>query len=527
MDSAVGAFSHTLQAGGGLFDTASLHARLGYTEAAVTEAHRVLYSHEDPEAFDAAQLREFVTIAATTEHEYFHCRHFLSSSTGYLLFSIRQYVFADIAHNLRANPMLQLHRSWREAPTLATLIPPTFSAEIGNELRLQLIDAFHWLRVNEVLNRPDHEAVHQLRAFYAFCGSTINQHCFGVQAIQPGELDPAPYMPSLSRVNAPSEEELRAAEEGPTLIETLEGLTLWKEYLMVSRALWTRRFGYYFSTAHREWLAASWGKPMYRSAVDLIFDVTKCNMSMALPGILLDIALCAPWYSKEQRTWTELHPTLRLVAMLRNADVLPASLQQIDNVDGAREDVYRDVEARLQKRLGWRRVEDNLKDTKAAIAARLAYGALISSAAASVGAKIMDLGIFYDRRFLMGINGRLPVLSTYLFPENNRDSEVIGDLTRPPLSVFADVARLNLWITEGEVEGSLYAEDVVATELCAALSRGGSIHPKHLRSALDLHRRLAPLIRTTFGDKSDFSDTLGRCFGEQLGDAWRKMHRSA
>jgi hypothetical protein len=240
----------------------------------------------------------------------------------------------------------------------------------------------------------------------------------------------------------------------------------------------------------------------------------------------MDIALSGPVFTSQPRSWHEVHPCLRFAEVLRVAASLPSHLRKPDNIDEVQESYYREIENFIRNALQWQPIEYNLADTLVAIRRRIAYG---QEMAGPTGSEVRDiLGVFYDRRFGYAMDARRRVLSTMLFPWNNRWSRNIGLLTIPPAVWYQNRIDVTRFPGETFYHSWFHLKDVVITSLLGHLINAEPWGPPIFSSV----RALFEALPTAFTDSeraqlpiaeaTDFesfaSQALGRDYRELMGD---------
>jgi hypothetical protein len=443
---------------GSSFDFGSLFSEFHFPYRDFENAyHKLQFFHvgsDGPTKDDFIRCLDLIT---TVEHEYFHYRHLISSSVGYLLFLNKQMSAVAKGAFLRSLSPLQA-TSLFLSPN-SDLIQFAKNSSLGVDSQSHLVNFFTEEIKSEVLTKFSGKAI---SAFYEVREPLIYDH--------PLSASDETGIPILVNISPPTNSTFTTYRSSASLFEVIEGLALWKEYAYVSQLLWSNA-RHWFSDVIESWLNSSYGHTRYRKAVDLIANATGCNMSMALPGVLLDLALCTQAFSQRRRQWEEVHPSLRLARILSVSDRIPKSFKTVDNIDTVSCEYYEAVEAIVANALGWPKTREVLQETIETVSQRVRFGRRNESAK-----EIDVLGRFYDRRFLFGIQCRLSESpSLFLFPSTSPNSKVVGYLTIPPAAMFTDRISLNRVDEESLEEFLFYLNDVVLT-----LFLEGTINPNLL-----------------------------------------------
>lgn len=479
------------------FDLSTLLVELPYTESDANSAQRCLTK---PTGITDEQLTSDLMTSCVIDHEFSHYRCLISTSVGYLLFFLKQIVVLA---------KLKLIQNYPKSHGAIALYIKDINALSGNhpDAAAALSDLMYFGQLLKFMDKYDPQIADVIVEDIPATLIHSEDHLVDAHRI------PFPLLNSVTVGN-----NLLAVDPSslPTLYELLEGWALWKEYALLSRVLWHGYRDRFHLT--NEWLGASTGQRRYRYVPDLILEATGANLSMALPGVLIDIALNAPIFSDRPRTWQEAHPSLRLVEMLRTADQLPRRLRMVDNIDLVGEEFYREVETFFARALGWTSVESNLHDTCDAVDRRVAWARQISR-----GESLTDvLGRFYDSRFRLGLSARGELLSTMLFPWNNPRSNSIGRLTIPPAVWYRDAVSVSTLQSETWVQSYLHLLDVTLTLFLEACLNFEPWGPPTFASARGIYKA----IPTTFSQeqlssinfKNSFEEFIGSCIGRDYGE---------
>ena len=392
---------------------------------------------------------DLITISIV-EHEYFHGRHFNSSSIGYLLFSLKQRI------TINKNELLKLlpFPDWLENVNSNNDLLD-FMKKAPLKCRSHLIDITHDSIILDSLNKFSKK---NLQVFHGL-QKTLN----GQWAIIGAGNKNRDYL--LKNILPPDFSLFSLYKKSASMKEIAEGLAIWKEYSYISRLLW-HNYRDIFSDYTRKWLETSYGQSTYRKAVDLIYRATGCNMSMALTGVLLDIALSGPCYSLRTRKWDEVHPSLRLARVLTIAEKIPNHLKSPDNIDMVDIDYYLEIEKFICNHFGWTQKNINLDETLNAIKTRISF----TQENISTPPNSIDLlATAYEPRFIYGLSAERDYPSTQLSPWNHEYREFIGHYTKPAISIFSNKIIASAPLDEHPIILITYLNDIVVTLVVNAI----------------------------------------------------------
>jgi hypothetical protein len=489
---------NSVNTGSSLFTLSALLVELPFSEA----THRQAQLAPLLPTFNPEQFKSTLKKRCIVEHELFHYRSLTSSTIGYFLFFLQQLLVVAKLQYLKNCPLpllvdLAKDEDFRSKQNVVKRHPAAFAG---------WIDVLNFTTLWNFMNR--YSAPH---------AGLITE--FLPPFLHTDEYPPACRIPFAFLNNvAPGQELVAEVSSIPTLQELLEGWALWKEYAYLSQIL---RFDcpdeFRFTS---EWLKDSRRRVRYRYVPDLILKAIGTNLSMALPGVLMDIATSGPIFSARKRSWLEVHPCLRLVEMLRVAGGLPRHLLKPTNTKLVTEDYYRDIEHYFNKALDWQSVESNLLEASDAIDRRVAWGQIHATA----GTRDL-LGAFYDARFKMGISSRRKVMSTALFPWNNPDGA--ARVATPPAIKFTDRLGVNLLPSETWFHSYLHLSDIALTLFLEASINPEPWSPSIFAQARDIYN-LLPTIFTTQQLSSvhflpRFEDHIGREIGHDYWELARAL----
>lgn len=169
----------------------------------------------------------------------------------------------------------------------------------------------------------------------------------------------------LPLVQLPSDDEIEITKFGPSLEDIVESLAAQEEVAYVERL--TPDHG---AAALR--LAQTLGNTYqynsrYHAALSFCERALGLSRGSALPIALLKLALCGPCITKQETTWSEYHPTVRLHALLRMAGSLPRSVRAIKFSEAALVDCMEEADVRLSRALGWRSARANINEALSCI----------------------------------------------------------------------------------------------------------------------------------------------------------------
>lgn len=429
-------------------------------------------------------LYKHLETVATVEHEYFHSRHLNSSSIGYLLFSLRQRITLSKNSLLKSLPFPEFAIYLRDKNNLITFVKET---DPKNECKYYLGEV---LKDEIIWDSLQDFSKKNLTVLHSLQKTLRNQWTL----VRSEERDN--FYALLSNILSPDSSLFSLYKQSATLMEIVEGIALWKEYSYISRLLWHYHRDK-FSDYAKKWLNSSSGQKRYRKAADLIYKATGCNMAMALPGVLMDIALSGPCWSLRTKDWSEVHPSLRLAKILSITDRIPKSLKAPDNIDMVGINYYLEVENFVCSHLDWSKKKTNLEETLESIRNRQSWSKKQNS---SVANSIDLLTFFYEPRFIHGLIAEINYPSTQLSPWNHEHSELVGHYTKPAASIFTDRISASSLFDEPKVLLLGYLNDIVITLVVNAITNS-DILPFTSRSIFKRARNIFGLRKSAFSKK--------------------------
>lgn len=483
-----------------LFDSTSLFAEFTFSYAAFESASEHVIEGKLSRELTQKELFGLLEMVCTVEHEYFHCRHLASTSFGYLFFFLHQRLTVSRLLLFKSLPFPEF-------------IAPFAQGGAG-------LQAF-------LTKRKLYDALGHLAAIYKdmmFLDCLFRYSSAAARDLAMARSDEDGYVldessdavigvgPFLRNIH-PSDIELLGEDDGLSLNELVEGFAIWKEYAYISRILWNR-FRRHFGELTRTWVASWRGMPRYRQVGDVIMEHTGCNLSMALPGVILDLAFQGSFFGMADKTWDSVHPILRLRHMLKVAQELPLSIRRVDNCVPVDKSYYDEVEAFFCHKLGWPSSREAVNETLTMMRSRQKF------AARQMTGRFGDvLGSFYDRHFAIALSGRFMAASTYVFPWTNKHREFLGHATAPIVSFFDDRVVINSR-EKDDVGLMLYFDDIVVTAFFDAFFDQsfleGPAQALHRRARL-LYERTRDVLRERYPELNrqdqSYEDFLSERFG--------------
>jgi hypothetical protein len=450
---------------------ACLFAEMDLKEAEFSNAYNTLFGEKtkDIATLPVEELFHLIQIVAIAERKIFPCRHLLSSSTGYFIFYLRQ------------------HQYFQKTLTLHLLL--RFS-DLSRALRSRDVKTEEKGNLIELFNLQDFQ-----RLFFQFTPKAMAAFERYHQIFPHDPAREQTHVPLLVKIDQADHDVFQDYEKSATLSQILHALTFWKEYGYVSRLCWEHAREE-FSHLTTVWLQISCRDGRILRAADLVFEATGSNLSSALCGILLDLALSGPYFSLRPRGWDEVHPSLRLARILAVADRLPKHLKTLDNIHAVSEDYYREVVSRIEAMLEWQSLGETLAET---------HEAMVRQARACNMSKddnnliLPPLNALYDRRFQIGIGTRLVNPGVFLFPWTSERSSSVGGLTLPVGRWYEDSIRFATWGDENATVQLMYINDVILTYFSEALLNDNIFSEFSQQGFLNA-RRLFAMRRTAFSE---------------------------
>lgn len=407
------------------FNHQSLNVHVPIPVARFYRAHELLVTATPAPDLNENELWAALVDCMVVEHEYFHYRSFLSSTLGRFLFYVVNIPESRL-YDLFALPSTRAFFSKRPYRQLiptnlsevdAKFLPPNLRPYVAS----RLFNRFVW--------QPSRSNYAQLQKFRSEpARSPLN--------LYGQDLGIFPYNESIAigtNVMSPTEYELTLYASCIPLRSIIEGAAAWREYLYVSVLAWYR-FNRHFQNITRAWIELTTDSHIYRVAADEILRATGCNMAMALPGVLLDIALSGPFCSDQPVPWSEAHPSLRFRKIIELAPAIPRHFRTQDNCDPVTDQYYSDLDELIAEKLGWRTVAENVTAMAADVRSRLAtvepYGPSTPN----------NLAEAIETRFGLAFQDRRAARSAYLFDWNNDRATRASPATsvRPLFTEFSD-----------------------------------------------------------------------------------------
>lgn len=361
---------------------------------------------------------------ALVEHEFFHCRHFLSSTFG---------LFAHILSIVEQDKREYLIEECLSRRLFVANEPNIISIGVAQRYGfslscIQCMSDYHfWSSFRRFIFEPTTDNLKHLRSFQRHLART--EKSLGENIDRLIHLDLAyPQPPIFRNVRRVRLSDLTSLNNW-SIAQIIEGLAIWREFLYVSHL--SSAWPSHFDELTLGWLHNTLIYQLYRAAPDAILARTGCGLSTALPGVILDIALCGPFFSPQPNQWATMHPGGRFEKMLSVMHDLPARLKEPFNIERVDDAYYREVDKYFSDRLGWQDVAGNLAD---------ALTFLQSEIATSYGGhdeRINDeLARHRLQQFNLALHAKQERPSLFIFlAENNK---LAGYLSQPPLTHHSD-----------------------------------------------------------------------------------------
>jgi len=455
------------------FNISTLHAEIpaSYRDYEASLRHLRSSSIFVPKPYRSRPAGEAFRLIAMVEHEFFHSRHTFGTTFGWLLHYIMSYQTdcrSFLVDNFDFEGLIKARGSFLHS----------FREYRKNPDATQMLSVFLYFEtLLDLLNDPSEESREHFdltsRALAPWFSRTPEVPYAGAGLnTRPSYLSnvfPFKPIPSVTVFDQHTR-----SFSNLSLWHLLEGVATWKEYAEISRLAWTGKRDQ-FQEITREWLGRSDGKPLYRSASDLILQACGCNMSAALPGVIFDLALNPDLLS--QTSWKDFHPIARFNQLLRHANDLPSRYKNVDNCDSPGEDYYLDVERFFQSRLGWARTAE-------------ASSGLITSLKVDAS-KILRTrnypagnALAFDK-FIRAHAARAQISSTFIFPWNSPEAEALGYEIRPLLVEWSDAIHLSAM---NDLEQCVLSEQTYDTLRRLVLELMIQVKPKHGRDLGHIER---------------------------------------
>jgi hypothetical protein len=501
------------------FDAVSLLVQFSFSYSDFERDSDYLVQGKGPAPFTETAEKEAWMRVSTVEHEYFHCRHLLSTSFGYFVFYLHQ--------------RLTIHR----LGLLSVLKTPDAVKHIQTSTK----DLHYYL-----CRLPDPGGAEHLASIYSDDALvrwifSPNESSFDLASsvanigedvlLFDSKGSPLPSaLPFLVNIRKPDSLVFEAIRSAPTIRELIEGIAMWKEYAYISQIA-LRRCPHRFKQITEEWVISWEELPTYRRAADFILERTGCNLAKALPGVLLDIAFQGAFMSPKPKTWHDVLPQLRLLKMVEHIELLPKSFLDTDSCTPLNEDFYKTIENIFCEKCGWPTTIETLQDIHAVMRSRNEEAAKQLSVQKTHIADL--LAEFYDMRFSQTLSARIISPGTYLFPWTNPQSNFIGGFSRPVASFFTDTMVVNTFGAPEAIE-LLYFSDIVTTAFLDAFFDNNITDApaqKLYRRARYLYSRSKEYLATNYSCASkvlgdSFDDFITRILGHDYRALRQAMHGS-
>lgn len=435
------------------FNISTLHAEIPVPYQEFERATRALDSPLLilPERLKLRDPEAAILIQAQVEHEFFHARHSFSSTFGWFLHFLhwssnnyRKIFIGDVDYSKLIldsrgwlHSFLDYKKSWHATFSVLALV------YLGNLL--------------DLIRQPNEELVSRmdpgrdgLRRWLSK-DSDLPLSCDD-RSMGPDEFrhtSPLGWLPNVVIPDLPA-----SGLGNVSLADLLEGVATWREYMVISQLTWgTVRHN--FQGITRRWINKATRRPTYRRAADAIGRVTGCNMSMMVPGVMMDVALNPP-IGPARIEWHDFHPAIRFNRMLVHAVDLPKRYRTVDNCEHPDDVFYKEVEQFFCSRLNWPTVRAST--TALANELKRAGKYLVETD------PFNQLGrAFILMKFVRALEARDHASSTFLFPWNASDPTELGYEIRPLFVEWWDQVTFSA-PTMGEVE-------VLRTEASVAMAR--------------------------------------------------------
>lgn len=424
------------------FDPLTLHAEIPVSYQSFESSTNCLSSDL---LFIPNNLREkdpvnSAILQAKVEHEFFHARHFFSSTFCWVTYYLNWiYVnhkkmfinsidYGGFIRDTDGFRNLAAHKKdWRAAYSMSALtyLEPLIEILSNPDRDQDCVDLFDiGLDAMKIWNRDADRST-----------KTRSILIPGFEFCEPFHLLP----------NAVISDDFECLKSILSPAALMEGIATWREYMYFSQmVLQTRRRE--FSDATANWINSVKGQ-RYRAAADQIYLACGANMSCMLPGVLIDIALNPP-ISSASIAFADFHPSSRFKKIIEVIGDISPALAKIDNTELVDDNFYNEVESFICKRLGWSRVLDNTQN----LAKRL-QDSIKTMYKSDLFNPLSP--IICGHRFIRALESRQNSISTFIFPWTSSEKDALGYDIRP---IFIE------WLDEIHVSETVPGEALLLWE---------------------------------------------------------------
>ena len=378
-------------------------------------------------------------IASVQEHEFFHHRHSCSVTYGYLSFIVN-----SLGLTLRQE--------------IAKLFPkPTVKDVLFDFSKYKKID---------LLKDPLLYFVFRCRAVDLLLTSFENLDFKVAESIISTEELINKYFKIYLPKSIPTEKEYEKLRGSLSCTEILEAIACWKQYNW-SSLIWYGGQSPYAQELEKEWI--SWlalNNPVYLNTANYIHSRCKVALNNSLFGIILNLSLNPPIFTKEIKSWTEFSPRLRLEAILEICNNLPKKYIERDYLEFISQDEYIEIVNTIEEELGWYKSNDIIRDALEDI--NSTYNCIENLHQPSNLGSTKYLGKIihtrlvhsYNTQFQHGLLNNMIHPGYMLFPWFHSMSSYIGDLVRPIATQYFDKLCINTMRLEDEPNKSFVYDPV-------------------------------------------------------------------
>jgi len=403
------------------------------------------YFRSDVIGHEKGNIEKFndLVVAGMIDHENFHCRQFMSSSIGYLLYVLKQqsiYTKTKYLNNIPLKEFSEYNIKNKNQSRDLRDFQHDYKDSIPNECILLYCEM---VVITTELELLSNFAKYEVNSFYGQRNAIENLGGFNI-------------LPIFSNVQQPNDEMFDTYKKSCSLLEIIEGLATWREFIYVTWMTLLKSPLKLHDYTNR-WLKLSENKGRYRNAANLIYKCTNCNMSMLFTGVILDIALNSPVFSEDEKSWKEVHPSLRLAEILAISDKIPKYFKSANNLILVNKEYYLELEYFICKKLKWSPNDVVIKETEGALKRRIAYGKELSMQ----GQGTDILGQFYERHFARALRYKREHPAFHLFHWLYSKNEDIFKSTQPIACFLIDDLYLNILESDSSGIYAIYLLDIV------------------------------------------------------------------
>lgn len=483
--------------GSNYFNYTILHANISTSYELFEKSHNFFFDENSYSAKwineDSAIIQKNLRTISSVEHEFFHCRNFLSSTFGfflYLLSAIDQDRKEYLLESLASRRFLQ------SGQRLSSFEDRRAVLKLGSNE-----DFFdHYFLWRDLRNLVLHPSTETLSRFQAVQRSLIRR---GKNVIS---LDDRLVKLRLEFPNPPVVRNIKSIKKtvdktsaAISNIEIIEGLALWREHQNIVAIVVAAPNHLKVSTA---WLYGEMERqPVYSRALDAIRSATGCDIGSALPGAMLDIAMNGAFFSSDPQAIEDLLPNLRLAQMLDQCGQLPGKFKLPLSIESVGNEFYEELSSFFSNILGWQKLETNLKE--AIEFARADAEESFQFVEGPLNETLNDVRRICLRPFYYAMKSRLLEPAVFLFRSDSELVQGAGYLSQPLATSFSDQLNINLELRDKPTLMYFYLHKLLTVSTTTVIFNSLG---RQKKGAFEQSKRLAKLIASRLRQESELDE---------------------